>query len=246
MTTIETILDKYLTKVADFNSYSQILNLQKAIAVLQAALKSKDADPNVSKNIYSAIRSANTLASIAGKYGITAPLSARYRNEINSKIEQVESALTEINPYTDFAKVLNQSLPSIKSALNAYVPTNISAQEQATSPQTSVKAPERATFKFPEDVSSNWTLKPGEEASNVDPIGAVVSNPPSNPSGEAAKVQEPKVPFHMPGVKTPERVNPNIFPKTPEEVPAPGEPIGAKSSAKRIESLKKLANKVFF
>jgi hypothetical protein len=247
MTTIENILGQYLTKIADFNSYSQILALQKAISALQAALKSKDADPNVSKNISAAIKNVNVLASMAGKYGITAPLSARYRNEINSNIEKIESALSNINPYTDFAKNLNQVIPGIKSALDSYIPTNIAAQEQSdTSVHPGKITPVERVKTNPLDVATNeenkdkWTLN-NDQPTKADPIDAVNSAP----SGQAATTQ-PKIPFNTSPVKPVERVNPNIFHKGPEEVPAPGEPIGAKSSSERIEQLKKFAAKVFF
>jgi len=170
-------LNEYLTKIAELSHYQEIVALQKAISGLQGAIntaaQAKSADRMVNTMVSALTSKINTLVNMVYNYGITAPVSAKYRNEIAAKVKQLNTYVSHSNsnPYDNSVYTLvANALGPVDSSIAAYNPVNVNPQtrtgvttvEHVGRGPTQPQIPEQAKYEFPRSQTEeeSWTYNP--------------------------------------------------------------------------------------
>ena len=252
-------------KISQTNHYAQIAKVFSSIRNLaNTAAKtpsSSRADKQLKAKIGALLQKAHQLYYMANYKGLTAALSAGYRNDLETKFDDILATVRnqEYNPYEDnlYVKV-EQAAPGVYSALQSYIPTGIAAQKPAPQPASERPVPGQPGYstkppqfqqpqlpnKQPWEYYESQTI-PAPPGSQYNRIPAVNEPAPSEVGIAAPKRKEQ--PFTMPpaGIVPPARLAPPVqLPRT-EEYPAPGQPLPpAKRSHARLIALLKLAKDV--
>lgn len=172
MKNLPRLINSYTVKIAEYSNYQRVLELKQAVAEF------KDETPDTKdKSVADAVISKlNVLASMIYNYGITAAVSAKYKNEIAAKLNE-----------------LNARSVSIKTALDKYTPSNIGSIKLADLPAGEPQIPHLAPkFELPKSQDELETWPTSEPEKKED---GTIEIPTTEISAEPPK-EEPKFNFH--------------------------------------------------
>ncbi len=166
MKTLTTLLNKYLAKIASFSHLSQLIDLQNLTKALKDS-ENNTLDDNLVGVIDSLDQQVDALVNIAKTQGVTAALSAKFRNELFDKVQKIASyQIPE----------LASTISNIKSVLNEWVPVGIGA-------------PAMNNFEFPE---TDIIIQRPEEKKQVKQNPFNFKSPIKEPSLTDTKFELPK------------------------------------------------------